>query len=142
MIWCLSHLTIPSKACLRSCGCWLCPHAPSPQGRAPQAHRGWPGAHSAANVGRADAAQLLVVADLIVQDDPVGLLRLGPGQRDAPHRGTHLVHDGHGGGGCRGREGKLMERGRKNGPEEGENPHGIPNLPCLRLAFPWDQLTH
>ena len=74
------------------------------------------GAHRAADIRRADAAQLLIVAQFVVQDDAIGLLRLRPGQRDAPHGGTHLVHDGDSGGCCRGSEGGINAEGS---PREG-----------------------
>lgn len=38
---------------------------------------------------------LLVILQLLVQDDSVGLVGLGPGQDDAVHGAAHLVHDGH-----------------------------------------------
>lgn len=38
---------------------------------------------------------LLIVLQLIVQDDAVGLVGLGPRQGDAVHGAAHLVHDGH-----------------------------------------------
>lgn len=63
-----------------------------------QAYGGWSWAHSAANLGDADPAHLLIVTDLIVQDDAIGLFRLRPRQCDAPHAGTYLVHDGNCGG--------------------------------------------
>lgn len=43
---------------------------------------------------------LLVVAQLVVQDDAVGLLRLRPRQGEAVHGGADLVHDGNNGGSC------------------------------------------
>lgn len=48
----------------------------------------------------AELAHLLIVSDLIVQDDAIGLLRLWPWQGDAPHGGADLVHDGNSGRGC------------------------------------------
>lgn len=48
----------------------------------------------------AELAHLLIVSDLIVQDDAIGLLRLWPRQGDAPHGGADLVHDGNSGRGC------------------------------------------
>lgn len=63
-----------------------------------QAYGGWSWAHSAANLRDADPAHLLIITDLIVQDDAIGLLRLRPWQGDAPHGGTYLVHDGNCGG--------------------------------------------
>lgn len=44
---------------------------------------------------------LLIILQLIVQDDSIGLVRLGPGQGDAVHGAAHLVHDGHSRGGCK-----------------------------------------
>ena len=44
-----------------------------------------------------------------------------------------------------GREGKLTEGGRTDGPGEGENLLGtwsIPNLPCLQVFAAWDKLPH
>lgn len=49
---------------------------------------------------KTELTHLLIVPDLIVQDDAIGLLRLWPWQGDAPHGGTDLVHDGNGGRGC------------------------------------------
>lgn len=46
-------------------------------------------------------SHLLVEAQLIIQDDAVGLLRLRPRQREAVHGGADLVHDGNDGGSCR-----------------------------------------
>ena len=39
---------------------------------------------------------LLIVLQLIIQDDAVGLVGLGPREGDAVHSAAHLVHDGHG----------------------------------------------
>ena len=39
---------------------------------------------------------LLLVLQLIIQDDAVGLVGLGPREGDAVHGAAHLVHDGHG----------------------------------------------
>lgn len=39
---------------------------------------------------------LLIVLQLIIQDDAVGLVGLGPREGDAVHGAAHLVHDGHG----------------------------------------------
>lgn len=44
---------------------------------------------------RREPRYLLVVLQLIVQDDAIGLVRLGPRQGDAVHGAAHLVHDGH-----------------------------------------------
>lgn len=50
--------------------------------------------------GRCRSSYLLVVAQLVVQDDAVGLLRLWPRQGEAVHGGADLVHDGNNGGSC------------------------------------------
>lgn len=55
-------------------------------------------------------SHLLVVAQLIVQDDAVGLLRLRPWQREAVHGGADLVHDGNYGGSCRGTEREMQNK--------------------------------
>lgn len=55
---------------------------------------------------RKNNGYLLIVLELIVQDDSVGLVRLGPGEGDAVHGAAHLVHDGHSGRSCK--------RGKKN----------------------------
>lgn len=47
---------------------------------------------------------LLIVLKFIVQDDSVGLVGLGPGEGDAVHGAADLVHDGHGGRSCEGKE--------------------------------------
>lgn len=44
---------------------------------------------------------LFIILQLVVQDDAVGLVGLGPGQGDAVHGTAHLVHDGHGGRSCK-----------------------------------------
>lgn len=46
------------------------------------------------------SAYLLIVAQLVVQNDAVGLFRLWPRQREAIHGGADLVHDGNYGGSC------------------------------------------
>lgn len=38
---------------------------------------------------------LLIVLQFIVQDNSIGLIRLGPGQRDAVRGSADLVDDGH-----------------------------------------------
>lgn len=58
--------------------------------------------------GRCHSSYLLVVAQLIVQDDAVGLLRLWPRQGEAVHGGADLVHDGNNGGRC-----TVGEKGQK-----------------------------
>lgn len=55
-------------------------------------------------------SHLLVVAQLIVQDDAVGLLRLRPWQREAVQGGADLVHDGNYGGSCRGTERETQNK--------------------------------
>lgn len=46
-------------------------------------------------------SHLLIVAQLIVEDDAIGLFRLWPRQCEAVHGGADLVHDGNYGGSCR-----------------------------------------
>lgn len=53
---------------------------------------------------------LLIVLQLIVQDDSVGLVGLRPGEGDAVHGAADLVHDGHSGRSC--------ERGKKKQTEK------------------------
>lgn len=50
---------------------------------------------------RINWSHLLVEAQLVIQDDAVGLLRLRPRQGEAVHGGADLVHDGNYGGSCR-----------------------------------------
>lgn len=52
------------------------------------------------NLRRCDR-YLFIILQLVVQDDAVGLVGLGPGQGDAVHGAAHLVHDGHGGRSCK-----------------------------------------
>lgn len=56
------------------------------------------------------SSYLLVVAQLVVQDDAVGLLRLRPRQGETVHGGADLVHDGNNGGSCR-----VGEKEQRNG---------------------------
>lgn len=87
-----------------------------------QAYGGWSWAQSAANLGDADPAHLLIVTDLIVQDDAIGLFRLRPRQRDAPHGGTYLVHDGNCGGSYGERkEQEVQEEWKLTREEKGKN---------------------
>lgn len=44
---------------------------------------------------------LFVILQLVVQDDAVGLVGLGPGQGDAVNGAARLVHDGHCGWSCK-----------------------------------------
>lgn len=60
--------------------------------------------------GRCCSSYLLVVAQLVVQDDTIGLFRLRPRQGEAVHGGADLVHDGNNGGSCR-----VGEKGQTNG---------------------------
>ena len=50
--------------------------------------------------GSGESAQehtyLLIVLQLVIQDDAIGLVGLGPRQGNAVHGAAHLVHDGHG----------------------------------------------
>ena len=43
---------------------------------------------------------LFIILQLIVQDDSIRLVRLGPGEGDAVHGATDLVHYGHSGWSC------------------------------------------
>lgn len=58
---------------------------------------------------RAYAAHLLVVTQLVVEDDAVGLLRLGPREREAVHGGADLVHDGNYRGSCGGKKERVAQ---------------------------------
>lgn len=44
---------------------------------------------------------LLIILQLIIQDDAIGLVRLGPGESDAVHGATDLVHYGYSRWSCR-----------------------------------------
>lgn len=58
--------------------------------------------------GKCCSSYLLIVTQLVVQDDAVGLVRLWPRQGEAVHGGANLVHDGNNGGSCRvGEKGQL-----------------------------------
>lgn len=50
---------------------------------------------------------LLIVLQLIIQDDAIGLIRLRPREGDAVHRPAHLVHDGHRRRGCKRKEASV-----------------------------------
>lgn len=54
----------------------------------------------ALHFGRYCSSYLLVVAQLVFQDDAIGLFRLRPRQGEAVHGGADLVHDGNNGGSC------------------------------------------
>lgn len=43
---------------------------------------------------------LFITQELVVQDDSIGLVRLGPGEGDAVHSAADLVHDGYCGWSC------------------------------------------
>lgn len=67
----------------------------------------WPAADRQKNTSiqthtcRLNSPHLLIVAQLVIQDDAVGLLRLWPRQCEAVHGRADLVHDGNYGGSCR-----------------------------------------
>lgn len=67
---------------------------------------------------------LLIVLELIVQDDSIGLVRLGPGEGDAVHGAADLVHDGHCGRSCE----------RKNDNNENSV---LNDQSCRQLAASW-----
>lgn len=65
--------------------------------------RGWRWISACVQLARKKekSSHLLVEAQLVIQDDAVGLLRLRPRQGEAVHGGADLVHDGNDGGSCR-----------------------------------------
>lgn len=73
-------------------------------------HAGLASLPPALRFGRCFSSYLLVVAQLVVQDDAVGLLRLRPRQGEAVHGGADLVHDRNNGGSCR-----VGEKGQTTG---------------------------
>lgn len=44
---------------------------------------------------------LFIILQFVVQDDAIGLVRLGPGEGDAVHTAAHLVHYRHCGWSCK-----------------------------------------
>lgn len=87
--------------------------------------------------GAQEHRYLLIVLQLIVQDDAVGLVRLGPRQGDAVHRAAHRVHDGHSR-----RSWKTGQRPRVRSSSERVHTDSVPTLEVPRQSVGSERGRH
>lgn len=83
---------------------------------------------------------LVKITQLIIQDDPVWLVWLRPGQSDATRRTTHLVHHGNSRWDCNKRGGSQDEREKYEGRGTGGKIYVLAFQTWLLLTV-WSQTT-